>query len=315
MKTRREVLTMNGVTTIKNNLVNHDLTSLFNEFIAYLDISKKSVESYKINLRQFFKYLQDNNLSNPQRQDILDYKNSLINRELKPTTIQAYLVSVKAFFSFLELKGYYPNISRNIKGIKVSKSHKKDYLLKNQVKALLTSIDTSTLKGARDYAIISLMVTSGLRTIEVIRADITDLRTIGNNQVLFIQGKGKNEKDNFVKLAEPVYKALVKYLTLSKHKGALFVSTSNNSKGNRLSTWTIRQTISSYFKEQGIKTDRLTAHSLRHTTATLNLLNGGTLEETKDLLRHESINTTLIYSHHLDRMSNQSEERLASLLF
>lgn len=306
---------MNEVKTIQNNLVNHDLTSLFNEFIAYLDISKKSVDSYKINLRQFFKYLQDNNLSSPQRQDILDYKNSLINRGLKPTTIQAYLVSVKAFFSYLELKGYYPNISRNIKGIKVSKAHKKDYLLKSQVKELLDSIDQTTLKGSRDYAIISLMVTSGLRTIEVIRADIEDIRTVGNNQVLYIQGKGKNEKDNFIKLAKPIYQAILNYLNLSKHKGALFVSTSNNSKDNRLSTWTIRETFNSYLKALGMKTDRLTAHSLRHTTATLNLLNGGTLEETKDLLRHENINTTLIYSHHLDRMSNQSEERLASLLF
>jgi len=69
------------------------------------------------------------------------------------------------------------------------------------------------------------------------------------------------------------------------------------------------------FKASGYDSDRLTAHSLRHTAGTLNLLNGGSLEDTQQLLRHSNINTTMIYLHHIDRAKNQSEERIAGALF
>ena len=67
--------------------------------------------------------------------------------------------------------------------------------------------------------------------------------------------------------------------------------------------------------EAGLESDRLTAHSLRHTAATLNLLNGGTVEETQQLLDHKNINTTLIYSHALERAKNNSEQRIAKAIF
>ena len=65
----------------------------------------------------------------------------------------------------------------------------------------------------------------------------------------------------------------------------------------------------------GLESDRLTAHSLRHTAATLNLLNGGTVEETQQLLGHANIKTTLIYSHALERAKNESENRIAAAIF
>ena len=68
-------------------------------------------------------------------------------------------------------------------------------------------------------------------------------------------------------------------------------------------------------RRAGYDSDRLTAHSLRHTAATLNLLAGGTLQETQQLLRHSSINTTTIYAHNLDRAQSKSEERIANAIF
>ena len=73
--------------------------------------------------------------------------------------------------------------------------------------------------------------------------------------------------------------------------------------------------IEDHLIEIDLKSDRLTAHSLRHTAATLNLLNGGTVEETKQLLGHANINTTLIYSHALERAKNDSENRIAKAIF
>ena len=81
-----------------------------------------------------------------------------------------------------------------------------------QVKTLINDIDRTTEQGQRDFAILSLMITTGLRTIEIIRADIGDLRAVANDTVLYIQGKGHDEKTDFVKVSEPVERAIRAYL-------------------------------------------------------------------------------------------------------
>lgn len=90
----------------------------------------------------------------------------------------------------------------------------------------------------RDYAIIVLMITGGLRTVEVARANIGDIRNIGESTVLFIQGKGKIEKNDYVKLPDAVEKAIRTYLSSRKDDKSdtspLFVSGSNNNNGKRL---------------------------------------------------------------------------------
>ena len=82
-----------------------------------------------------------------------------------------------------------------------------------------------------------------------------------------------------------------------------------------MTTRSISRIVKDHMIAAGYNSDRLTAHSLRHTCATLNLLNGGTPQETRQLLRHTSLNTTMIYSHALERANNQSEARVAAAIF
>ena len=268
---------------------------------------KKTVQTYTRALRQFFKFLYENNITQPQRTDVLAFRDNLKDKGRKPTTIKSYIVAVRLFFQWTNQEGLYPNIAEKIKGAKLDQAHKKDYLTVNQIKDVLNNIDTSTLTGARDYAIIVLMVTGGLRTIEVSRADMDDMRNVGNSPALYIQGKGREEKTEYVKLPLQVFKAIGRYREmLEKQYDVLFVSTSNNNKGQRLTTRSISGIVKKRLKEAGYTSNRLTAHSLRHTAGTLNLMNGGTLEETQQLLRHSNINTTMIYLHHLERENNQS---------
>ncbi|OIL92423.1 integrase [Oenococcus oeni] len=95
----------------------------------------------------------------------------------------------------------------------------------------------------------------------------------------------------------------------------LFASTSNNNEGGRMTTRSISGIAKSALRRAGFDSSRLTAHSLRHTAATLNLLNGGSLEETQQLLRHRNLNTTMVYLHHLKRAKNQSEARIGNAIF
>lgn len=312
----------NLVITDKNYLekakgaVNYDL---YERFIAFLDASPKTIETYTRNLRQFFKYLSENYISEPKREDVIAYREYLKqDLNLKPTTIQSYIVVVRSFFQWTAQEGIYPNVSEKVKGAKISTQHKKDPLTTNQAKDIIRSFDRSTEAGARDYAIFSLMITGGLRDIEVQRANLEDLRILGDDTVLYIQGKGKEEKSDYVKIPHPVEKAIREYLKMRKGikaSGPLFSSTSNNNRGGRLTTRSISGIVKKAFKASGYDSDRLTAHSLRHTAGTLNLLNGGSLEDTQQLLRHQNINTTMIYLHHIDRAKNQSEERIAGALF
>lgn len=290
--------------------------TLLKRFLEYLDASEKTVQTYTRALRQFFKFLYENNITQPQRTDVLAFRDNLKDKGRKPTTIKSYIVAVRLFFQWTNQEGLYPNIAEKIKGAKLDQAHKKDYLTVDQIKDVLNNIDTSTLTGARDYAIIVLMVTGGLRTIEVSRADMDDMRNVGNSPALYIQGKGRDEKTEYVKLPLQVFKAIGRYREmLEKQYDVLFVSTSNNNKGQRLTTRSISGIVKKRFKAAGYTSNRLTAHSLRHTAGTLNLMNGGTLEETQQLLRHSNINTTMIYLHHLERENNQSEKRIADALF
>ncbi len=290
---------------------------LYKSWINYLDSKPKTIETYTRAIRQFYKYLGENGISQPTRSDIINYRD-YINASHKATTTASYLMAVKLFFQWLEQEGLYKDITQHIKAPKIENSYKKDYLNENQVKGLLASVDTSTLKGLRDYSILALMITTGLRDVEVMRANREDIGTVGGASVLYIQGKGKDGKNNFVKLAQPVEEAIKAYLKARDIKdpsAPLFTSTAHRNNNNRLTTRSISRIVKGRLIEAGLDSDRLTAHSLRHTAGTLNLRAGATLEETQQLLRHSNINTTMIYAHLLQREDNKSEERIASVIF
>jgi len=289
---------------------------LYSRFIAYLDAKPRTVEAYSKSLRVFFTYLADNGISRPAREDVVAYKAELMQKH-KAATVTAYIVPVRLFFRWAAQAGLYPNIAEHIKGATITRDHKKDALTTRQIKAILQAIDTGALAGLRDYALLALMTTCGLRTVEVMRADVGDIRTAGDSAALYIQGKGRDSKDEYVKLPATVETAIRAYLQARGKVSAsspLFASASDRNDGERLTTRSISRIVKGRMRAAGLDSDRLTAHSLRHTAATLNLLNGGSLEETQQLLRHTNINTTMIYLHHISRANNNSESRIASAI-
>lgn len=293
-------------------------TDLFSRWTSFIDAQPKTVETYTRNIRPFIHYLQDNGIQKPGREDIIAFRESM-KESHKTTTVQSYIMAVKQFFKWTEREGFYPNIADHIKGAKVDKGFKKGYLTSKQVGKLLKTIDRSTLKGLRDYAILLLMITTGLRTVEITRANIEDLRTVTDPRteedftVLFIQGKGHEERKDYVRVEPPVEEAINEYLKTrgeTKGKQPLFSSIAHRNSGERMTTRSISRIAKENMIEAELDRDYWTAHSLRHTTAVLNLLNGGTPEETRQLLRHSNINTTLYYTHALERISNKSEARI-----
>lgn len=294
-----------------------DAEAMLADFVAYVDASQRTIDTYAKGVRAFLSYLASQGIAKPEREHILAWRESL-KADCKATTVKTYLAGVRRFFSWTAMRGLWADIAKGVKGVKIDKSFKKDCLTAGQAKDLLASVDRSVLQGKRDYAILCLMVTTGLRDIEVARACIEDMRISGGCLVLYIQGKGRTEKAEYVKLAEPVEKAIREWLAARGKVDAtepLFCSVSNHGNGSSLTTRSISRIVKGYLQAIGIGSDRVTAHSLRHTAATLNLIAGGSLEETQQLLRHKSIVTTMIYSHALERANNQSENRIADAVF
>lgn len=290
---------------------------LYTQYIKYIDASPATVQTYTRALRQFFKFLSLNGITKPQRADILAYREDLNNR-CKPATVQCYIVALRLFFQWTEQEGLYPDIAKHIKGAKVSKEHKKDYLTKTQVKKVIDGMEHNGEIARRDYAIFLLMVIGGLRDIEIHRANIEDLRTLGDTTVLYLQGKGRQDRTDFVKIPSQVENAIRDSLADRKEKDGkqpLFISYSNNSKDGRLSTRSISGIVKQNLVRAGFNSDRLTAHSLRHTAVTLSLIGGKTLQEVQQFARHSNIATTIIYSHNLERMANNCEHTIAEAIF
>ena len=292
---------------------------LINRYLKSTQVQAKTTKrTYKTGIKQFVSYIGKENLQ-PTHDDVLNFIEHLKQEQKASSTIQLYTVAVRLFFKWAENSSLYPNIARDIKSAKVNtKAHKGAYLTADEAQAVLKSIDTETIAGLRNYAMIALMLTAGLRTIEVSTAKIDDITTLGNGKILNIQRKGHQEKDSYIKIAPVVYEAITQYLRareVTSTSKPLFASLSNNNRGGHITTRTIRGIVKQAFKDAGLTNEALSAHSTRHTSATLNLLNGGTLEETQQLLGHTNIETTMIYAHHLKRINNNSEERVAGAIF
>ena len=292
--------------------------SLMNDFINFLDVSPKTIATYQRALRQFFKYLKDNNIQTPTHDNILFFKKSLQDNNRKPATINLYLAAVRKFFIWCEQRGIIQDITHGIKNMKIDSGHKRDFIGANQLNQILSDMPRNTVEEKRNYAIFLLTVTGGLRTIEISRADICDIRLQGDFITLSVQGKGKNSKSDFIKLAPETFKAIQEYLQARKYESEsepLFTSTSNRNLNGRMTTRSISKIIKTQLRKSGYDSPRLSAHSLRHSSVTLSLMAGHTIEETQAFARHSNLNTTLVYNHSVQRLKSTIESDICRAIF
>lgn len=293
--------------------------ALFERFIAYTDVKETTIKGYVTCLRQFAKWLQENGIDQPAREDVKAYKKHLEGREYSAGTQAQYLRAVKHFFRWTAAEGIYPNVADNIKGAKVkSGNSKKEAFNEEDVRRIVASIDTATAQGKRALAMVLLSVTGGLRIIEMQRANIGDIQTIKGQRVLFIQGKGRDEKDEYAKLTPEVEAAINDYLETrpgAKKSEPLFTGTSNRAKGARISEPSYSKILKEVFKAAGYDSSRLTAHSLRHTSNTLLFKAGADLYTVQKHARHADPKTTEIYIHAAEREADQSEQAIYNQIF
>lgn len=315
---------MEAITVYNREIAPRQISnSLFAEFVAWIDRSEKTTRTYLTNLKQFMLYLQDRGITEPTREDIILYRQYL-SESRKPNTVAQYLRNVRQFFKWTAANNIYPDIAANIHAPKIRHdTHRKEALTAKEVLEIEHSIteraairaraaataskdaagreQRSTEQGKRLFAMYLLAVNAGLRTVELSRANIKDLETKGGRTVLYIWGKGHTEPDQKKPLAPEVAEAIKDYIASRTDKptrnSPLFVSTGNRSRGQRIASTTISTMLKRAMQEAGFDSERITAHSLRHTAGTAVQELTGDIYQTQKYMRHSNPATTEIYLH------------------
>lgn len=305
----REVVTNTGI-------FGDDLVA---RFVKFAGVSPSSAKTYTKSLKQMFKYFKANEVAMPTRETLVDWIEDMKAVGRSASTIQLYVSSAKIFFRWLSQENLYANIADHLKtGVKPSHTHKKDALDVDQCRELVANVKGDSVKDLRDKAILCLMTTAGVRTVEVVRANVGDIRFERGKVFLYVTGKGHNEADDKILLSKQAHAAIRAYLKARGKVSAsdpLFASTSRRNKNARLETQTISRLVKRNLREIGLDSPRLTAHSLRHAVATNLIFAGVELPKVQMVLRHKSLSTTMIYAAAWERYTNDGEQILADMIF
>jgi len=279
------------------------ILQLMDEFLANHDVRENSRKKHRDNLHFYIGWTTRNaDVVNPKRSDILRYKQYLIDSGKSPSTIDNYLVSVRQFYKYLEDSGIYENIAAGVHSPTKYTGYRKAPLQPDQVATLLAAVKKSSLVGLRDYAIINLMVRTGMRCCEVARTNVKNLRIENKIWVIYIQGKGHYEADRALGLTEKVVGPISEYIRENnlQESSPLFLNHAHASNGTRITTLTISKIVKRYLRSIGIDSGKITAHSLRHTAAISALKAGATILDVQSMLGHRSVETTMIYQRSIE---------------
>lgn len=274
-----------------------------NLFFGFLENEKKvssnTLQSYKRDLKQFEKYIEENNedYSKITDEGIKDYISHMQEIGKKPSTISRGLASIRSFYQY-EAKN--KNVENDpTEGIQSPKIEKRvpSILTSNEVALLLEQPKNVDLKGIRDKAMLEFAYATGMRVTEIISLNVEDI----NLETGYVTCKN-GKKERTVPVGNMSLKALKEYIanarkTLIKDENekALFVNV-NGQRLTRQGFWKIIK----YYKEQAHIEKEITPHVLRHSFATHLLQNGADLKSIQTMLGHSDILSTQIYMQFQD---------------
>ena len=277
------------------------LTEIVDEWIDLLDAlpATKSDHRRKVNLWLRWLATQGLDPRTPGRADLLRYKQELQRQGKSVFTVNGYITVIKVFYKHCASMRYCDDIAAGIKTSFRTKEHYKHPLTRQQCNDLLTSIDRRSIVGARDYLMIQLMLTNGLRTCEVARINIGDFDMLDGRNVLHIQRKGRIDKHDIVAVPDEVMESLEEYVSRRTDDfnlgSPLFINLMKGREHTRILKATISGIVKSRLRAIGIDDPKVTAHSLRHTCGSLMVEEGVPIETIQDMLGHNDPATTKIY--------------------
>ena len=279
------------------------INTLIEEFLVNADIRENSRSKYRDNLKIFIQWLTCNaDVTSPRKADFIRYKEYLVGTERSAKTIDNYLVAVRQFFRYLDDERIYENITLGVRSPRISYEYRKGHLTQDQVHMLKQSVPRESLIGKRNYAIIALMVHTGIRCVEVRRLRLRDMICEGEDQwCLAVRGKGRIDKRE-IGITMSAVNPILEYIRereeicgTASDEDPIFCNHSYISHGSPVTEEWISHMVKSHLRKIGIDSPRITAHSLRHTAAVLALDAGAGLYEVQQMLGHRDVRMTSLY--------------------
>lgn len=274
------------------------LNEIIAEWISECDILPATKQDYERKIALWFRWLAGRDIDTraPERTHVLEYKQQLQAAGKSVYTVNSLVTILKLFYGFCERHGYYDNIAAGIKSSKRHAEYSKLPLTAEQAFELLGSIEGRTAVDRRDRLMISLMLFNGLRTCEVERINIGDFSTREGEPILYIQRKGRTDKNEIVVLHTNTVEWLEEYIANRDFAEGdpLFISHKRRCD-NRIVRQTIGRIVKQRLRRIGISNPKISAHSLRHTFGALMVEQGVDIETIKDMMGHSDTKTTRIY--------------------
>ena len=297
-------------------VVQPSLMDAFAEFlcldVANGDASMDTIRGYKTQVAQWVEWCEKNGIA-PARvtpADVKAYRLHLVENGYKSSSIAHKLTIIRRFYAAAVDNGLRPdNPAAGVKPPK-DKRAQDDFHYLNEVDytLLIRAIGKGkSEKELRDKAIVAMMGLQGLRTVEIERANVDDMRVSGETVSMLVRGKNH---DRIIYLRPDVADVLCAYLDTrvqvcpDTDGMPMFTACGNRAGGNRISRRGIRQVVDFYLKKADIKRPGISDHALRHTAATLAYKYTQDLRGVQEMLGHADPKTTARYAHVIDRMKN-----------
>lgn len=275
--------------------------SLLKKFLEYLKYEKKysllTIKNYERDINYFLYFLKDKKIfkiTNVEYQDIRDYLVNLHNHQYSKKTISRYISSLRTFFKYLYMEGIIKNNPMLL--VLNPKLDKKlpNFLYTKDLENLLTIPTSNNIYEIRDSLILELLYSTGIRVSELVNIKLKNINF--NDKQIKIMGKGSKER--YVMYGDICQNKLNKYLKNSRD--ILNVNQSEylilNKNGEKITTRSIELLVKKYQKLSDVKVN-VTPHTLRHTFATHMLEGGADLKSVQELMGHESLSSTQVYTH------------------
>lgn len=274
---------------------------MIEEFLKYLSIEKKysnkTIENYSIDLEQFTNYLKSiniNSIKDVSYEILRKYLEYLYNNKYSNKTICRHISSIKSYYKFLVNKEYLKDNPSELLNSPKMEFRLPNYLNIIDLEKILSIPNRETKIGKRDILILEMFYSTGVRLSELVNIKISDIDR--SNRQIKVLGKGSKERIVFFSIK------CLEYLDDYLNNSRIFLLKENNdylflnNKGKKLSTSGVEYIIRQILLKSDLHI-HLTPHTLRHTFATHMLDEGADLMTVKELLGHENISTTGIYTH------------------
>lgn len=290
-------------------------------FLEDIGTNELTKSKYDQHIRRFYNWSNawGENIRHIKPADMFRYREYLISKKISGNSVYNYLQPIRRFYAWMKEMGHSDDPTTKLIIPQRLSIHTRGHLTVDQARQLINAMPQETIIDIRNFTIVSLMLQSGMRCVEISRLRIADFKHEGGVYFIEITRKGHRTAEQ-LGINQIIYDQFARYLESRtddyENNSPAFV-TQQRKRNAALSPMRVSRLVNQVLRDTEMKSNTITAHSLRHTAANLLLDQGTNLYDIKILMGHKSIQTTEIYLRSRDAqrlLENPCSNILSSLL-